>query len=127
MNKKNPKVTMFSPILLGPTPCIPLCHHYLFSSPPTCIITAIATPPLMPPLPMLLTPLLPHCHHHTTITGPHGVSLWKSISRGWPSFVGHLLFVTSNLRLGLGLLLDFGRIFGVGTLLCVCSIQDFFL
>ena len=61
------------------------------------------------------------------VIGPHGVSLWKSISRGWPSFVGHLLFVTSNLRLGLGLLLDFGRIFGVGTLLCVCSIQDFFL
>ena len=30
--------------------------------------------------------------------------------------VGHLLFVTSNLRLGLGLLLDFGRTFGVGTL-----------
>ena len=41
--------------------------------------------------------------------------------------VGLLLFITSNLRLGPSLLLDFGRIFGVGTLLCVCSIQDFFL
>ena len=83
---------MFSPILLGPTPCIPLCHHYLFSSPLTCIITAITTPPLMPPLPMLLTSLLPHCHHHTIIIGPYGVSLRKSISRGWPSFVRHIQF-----------------------------------
>ena len=41
--------------------------------------------------------------------------------------VGLVLFITSNLRLGPGLLLDFGRIFGVGTLLCVFSIQDFFL
>ena len=56
------------------------------------------------------------------VIGPHGVSLWKSMN-----VVGHLLFITSNLRSGLGLLLDFCRIFGVGTLLCVCSIWDFFL
>ena len=24
------------------------------------------------------------------VTGPHGVSLWKSISLGWPSFVCHI-------------------------------------
>ena len=82
----------FPPFFWALTPCIPLCHHYLFSSPLTCIITAIATPPLMPPLPTLLTSLLPHCHHHTTIIGPHGVSLWKSISRGWPYFVRHIQF-----------------------------------
>ena len=26
------------------------------------------------------------------VIGPHGVSLWKSISRGWPSFVRHIQF-----------------------------------
>ena len=26
------------------------------------------------------------------VTGPHGVSLWKSISLGWPSFVCHIQF-----------------------------------
>ena len=41
--------------------------------------------------------------------------------------VSLLFFVTSNLRLGLGLLIDFGRIFSVGILLYVCSSQDFFL
>ena len=41
---------------------------------------------------MLLTSLLPHCHHHTIIIGPYGVSLRKSISRGWPSFVRHIQF-----------------------------------
>ena len=41
--------------------------------------------------------------------------------------VGLLLFITSNLRLGPSLLLDFGRIFSVEILLYVCSSQDFFL
>ena len=41
--------------------------------------------------------------------------------------VGLLLSVTSNLRLGPGLLLDFGRIFSVAILLYVCSSQYFFL
>ena len=26
------------------------------------------------------------------VIGPHGVSLWKSISHGWPSFVHHIQF-----------------------------------
>ena len=38
------------------------------------------------------------------VTGPHGVSLWKSIGLGWPSFVHYIQF-----EVGAGFILRFWR------------------
>ena len=49
------------------------------------------------------------------VIGPHGVSLWKSISRGWPSFVRHIQF-----KVGAGFIVRFWQDIWCGdTSLCV--------
>ena len=57
------------------------------------------------------------------ITGPHGVSLWKSISCGWPSFVRRIQF-----EVGTELTLKFWQDIWCGnTSLCVLYLRLFSL
>ena len=56
------------------------------------------------------------------VTGSHGVSLGKSISCGWPSFVRHIQF-----EVGVGFTVRFWQNIWCGdTSLCVCYPRLFF-
>ena len=56
------------------------------------------------------------------VIGSHGVSLWKSISHGWPSFVRHIQF-----EVGAGLIVRFWQDIWCGdTSLCVRYPRLFF-